>query len=374
VADAGSGFARRLEAAHGVDAWRKHRAVEADIEISFGGSPMLGGTMLYDHHTGRVRLDVRDTAILFFDGERAWVSPATAEVPQARFHLLTWPYFLAAPFKLRDPGSRLDTTGVRPVDGQPCETALLTFHAGVGDSPDDWYVVYENPETGLMAAMGYIVTYGGVEAETAEGEPHAIVYHDYTAIAGVMLSQRWTFHHWSADEGPHGDPIGEAMLSNLRFVDPGARAFAVPAGVREDRLPAAAVARNLEAFLEGRLPAEDLQITYSDLHGLWGGLRLTVHGTGRVEQDAARSKSEPPKPRDLTAAEVREIVELLLSLSAWEQRTPERAPRPDESRAELYIRAGVAQSLVWEWFNDLDETGRIVQVRQKLKSLAWSPP
>jgi hypothetical protein len=26
--------------------------------------------MLYDHHTGRVRLDVRDTAILFFDGER----------------------------------------------------------------------------------------------------------------------------------------------------------------------------------------------------------------------------------------------------------------------------------------------------------------
>jgi hypothetical protein len=374
AADAGSGFARRLETAHGLDAWRDRQAVEADIDISFGGKPMLSASMLYDHHTGRVRLDVRDTAILFFDGQRAWISPASADVPQARFHLLTWPYFLAAPFKLRDPGSRLDTTGLRPLEEQQCETALLTFHAGVGDSPDDWYVVYEEPETGLMAAMAYIVTYGGVTAEKAEGEPHAIVYHDYTAIAGVMLSQRWTFHHWSAQAGPHGDPLGEATLSNLRFVEPGARAFAVPAGVKEDRLPAAAVARNLEAYLEGRLPAEDLQIIYSDLHGLWGGLRLTVHGTGRVEQEAVRSEAEPPSPRDLTADEVRQIVEVLLAMSAWEQRTPDRAPQPDEARAELYIRAGTAQSLIWEWFNDLDETGRIVQVRQKMKALAWSPP
>ena len=67
-------------------------------------------------------------------------------------------------------------------------------------------------------------------------------------------------------------------------------------------------------------------------------------------------------------------MEVLLSLSAWEQRVPDRAPQPDESRAELHIRAGAAQSLIWEWFNDLDETGRIVQVRQKMKALAWSPP
>jgi len=348
--------------------------VEGDLDISFGGNPMLSASMLYEHHTGQVRLDVRDTAILFFDGQRAWISPASAEVPQARFHLLTWPYFLAAPFKLRDSGSRLDTTGLRPLDGRQCETALLTFDAGVGDSPDDWYVVYEDPETGLMAAMAYIVTYGGVTAQKAEGEPHAIVYHDYTAIDGVMLSQRWTFHHWSAQTGPHGDPIGEATLRNLRFVEPGERAFAVPAGVKEDRLPAAAVARNLEAYLEGRLPAEALQFTYSDLQGLWGGLRLTVHGTGRVEQEAVRLEAQPPSPHDLTAGEVREIVKLLLSLSAWEQRVPDRAPQPDESRAELYIRAGAAQSLIWEWFNDLDETGRIVQVRQKMKALAWSPP
>jgi hypothetical protein len=373
-ADAGIELARRLEAAHGLAAWRDRKAVAADIEITFGGDPMLSASMLYDHHTGRVRMDVRDTALLFFDGERAWVSPATADVPQARFHLLTWPYFLAAPFKLRDPGSRLDPTGLRALAGRQCETGLLTFGAHIGDSPDDWYVIYEDPETGLLAAMAYIVTYGGVTAEQAEGEPHAIVYHDAVTIDGVTLSPRWTFHHWSAEAGPHGDPIGAASLSNLRFVEPADRAFAVPAGVKEDRLPPRAVGRNLEAFLEGRLPAEALQITYDDLHGLWGGLRLNVRGTGRVEQEAVRPQEPPPTPRGLSAGEVREIVELLLALSAWEQRAPQRPPRPDEARARLSIRAGAAQSVIWEWFDDLDRTGRIALVRDKIKELAWSSP
>ncbi|MHC4318132.1 MAG: hypothetical protein ACYS1B_06285 [Planctomycetota bacterium] len=373
-ADAGPEIARRLEAAHGLEAWRDRQAVAADIDIAFGGSPVLSGSMLYDHHTGRVRLDVRDTAILFFDGERAWVSPATAKVPQARFHLVTWPSFLAAPFTLRGPGRRLVPTGPRPLGGVQHETALLTFDADVGYGPDDWYVIYEDPQTSLLAAMAYVVTYGGVTAREAEGQPRAIVYHDVVTIDGVTLPLRWTFHHWSAEAGPRGDPIGEGTLANLRFVNPGARAFAVPAGVKEDRLPPRAVARNLEAFLAGRFPADALQITYDDLHGLWGGLRLTVHGTGRVEQEAVRLAQEPPRPRDLTAGEVREIVELLLGLAAWEQRVPERPPQPDEARARLSIRAGAAQSMIWEWFNDLDGAGRIVQVREKIKDLAWSPP
>jgi hypothetical protein len=348
--------------------------VEADLDLTFGGNPVLSGSMLYDPHTNRVRLDVRDTAILIYDGERAWISPASANVPQARFHLLTWPYFLAAPFKLRDAGSHLETTGLRPRDGVGHETALLTFDGGVGDSPDDWYVIYEDPETGLLAAMAYIVTYGGVTAQEAGGEPHAIVYHDYARIDGVMLSQRWTFHHWSDEAGPHGEPIGAASLSNLRFVEPAERAFAVPAGVKEDRLPPSAVARSLEAFLADRLPAETLEITYTDLHGLWGGLRLTVHGTGRVEQEAVRLKETPPNPRQLSPDEVRVIVQLLLDLSAWEQKTPDRSPQPDESRARLFIKAGPGQSMIWEWFNDLQKTDRIVRVREKIKALAWSAP
>jgi hypothetical protein len=350
------------------------QAVQADLDVSFGGASVLSGSMLYDPRTNRVRIDVADTALLFYDGERAWISPASVTVPRARFHLQTWPYFLAAPFKLQDPGTHLEPTGRHPLDGTPCETARLTFDPGVGDSPDDWYFVYEDPETGRLAAMGYIVTYGGVTVEEAEAEPHAIVYHDYVTIDGVTLSRRWLFHHWSEALGPYGDPIGEATLRNIRFVEPDERAFAVPAGVKEDRLPPETVARYLDKFLAGQLAADQVEITYDDLHGLWGGLRITVDGTGRVEQDARRLHEEAPQPRRLTPDEVRAIVQTVLDTSAWSQQTPERAPKPDESRARLIIRAGPAMSLTWEWHNDLDENARIGRVRDLITSLAWSPP
>jgi hypothetical protein len=372
-ATTGPGIAGRIEAAHGLAAWQSARAVEADLAVTFGGAPVLSGSMLYDHHTNKVRIDVADKAMLFFDGKRAWVSPASADVPRARFHLQTWPYFLAAPFKLQDPGTHLEPTGPRLLNGTPHETARLTFDPTVGDSPDDWYFIYEDPATGRLAAMGYIVTYGGVVTEEAEAEPHAIVYHDDVTIDGATLSRRWLFHHWSEEAGPYGDPIGEVRLSNLRFVEPDGRAFAVPAGVKEDRLPAKAVARYLEAFRAGRLPAEEIEITYTDLHGLWGGLRLTVAGTGRVEQESVRADEQPPQPRQLTDREVREIADLLLEVSAWEQRAPDRAPQPDESRARLIIRAGPAQSVIWEWYNDLDRNARIARVRDLIESLAWSP-
>jgi hypothetical protein len=372
--EAGPEIVRRVEAAHGLAAWRDRRAVAADIDVSFGREPLFSGGLLYDVHTGRVRLDVRDTAILFFDGERCWISPATADVPGARHHLLMWPALMAAAFRLRDPGTRLETTGPRALDGIQHETALLTFDAGAGGSPGDWFVLYEDPETNRLAAIAYAVTWAGMAPAAAGRGPRSIVYRDFVTIDGVTLAQRWTFHRWSADEGPHGDPIGSATLGNLRFVEPVPRAFAVPADVREDRLPPQAVARNLEAFLEGRLAAEELRITYSDHHGLWGGLTLTVMGTGRVRQEAVRPSEQPPGPRSLDAEEVRQIVRLLLELSAWEQRTPQRTPRPDESRARLHIRAGAAQSTIWEWFNDLDANDRIVRVRERMKDLAWPSP
>ncbi|MHC4588588.1 MAG: hypothetical protein ACYTAQ_04415, partial [Planctomycetota bacterium] len=129
---------------------------------------------------------------------------------------MTWPSFLAAPFTLRGPGRRLVPTGPRPLGGVQHETALLTFDADVGYGPDDWYVIYEDPQTSLLAAMAYVVTYGGVTAREAEGQPRAIVYHDVVTIDGVTLPLRWTFHHWSAEAGPRGDPIGEGTLANLR--------------------------------------------------------------------------------------------------------------------------------------------------------------
>jgi hypothetical protein len=226
--------------AHNGDAWQDHRAVRVDIDIDFGGNQLFEGTMLYDHHNNRVRMVGADGMTMVFDGERAWIKPADASIPYgARFHLLTWPYFLAAPFKLDDPGTRMREFGMTTMNGERYRSGKLTFESGVGDTPDDWYVIYADPESGLLEAMAYIVTYGTPQ-EKAEREPHAVIYKSYRTIDGVQLSTRWVFRRWGEEQGLFGDPIGEVRLTNIEFVKPKQGAFEKPEGAREDTLPGSA--------------------------------------------------------------------------------------------------------------------------------------
>ncbi len=228
--------AMRIEAAHGMPAWLARPVFATEIQVSFGGSPVLDGTMLYDHAGGRVRMDLTDGTVLVFDGRRAWVSPRAAEIQMPRFHLLTWPYFVAAPYKLRDPGSVLTPHGRHPLDGTDHVTALLTFDPGIGDTPDDWYVLYEDPETHRLVAMAYIVTYGKTPQE-AEQDPHAIVYRDFEDVDGAVISTRWTFHHWTIEQGPDAPLDAGVQLTNPRFETLDEAVFARPPDAREAPLP-----------------------------------------------------------------------------------------------------------------------------------------
>ena len=229
-------FAAPIERAHGLEAWRAKRALQAQITVEFDGKRVLEGTMLFETGAGRCRMELKTGQVLVWDGRKAWVGPAGAAFPGARFHLLTWPYFLAAPMKLRDPGAILTEAGSMSLHGRPLPAAKLTFGAGVGDTPDDWYIVYRNPETQRLKAMAYIATYGRPRQE-AEKEPHLIQYDDHVDVEGVKLPRRWTFWNWSADQGSRGEPIGSVELSNLTFVTPSPDAFLKPEGASEDALP-----------------------------------------------------------------------------------------------------------------------------------------
>lgn len=229
-------FAGPIEAAQGAAAWRAAEAVSAEVTVTFGGQTVVDGRFLFTPDVGRSRLELADGTVAVFDGDSAWVSPLSAELPQARFHLLTWPYFLAAPFKLRDPGSHLEDLGTRPLDGVDHPAARLTFDPGVGDSPDDWYVVYRDPATDRLAGLAYVVTYGR-SREQAEAEPHAITYHDFETVGGATVPTTWRLWAWSEEEGVHGEPIGEVTVRDVQLVTPPAGAFERPADAKEDPLP-----------------------------------------------------------------------------------------------------------------------------------------
>ena len=209
------------------------KALAYTLDLSFGGKPRFSGSVTHTPSMDRIALRRgSDGAALHYDGQAvAMMRDDTSQHwPRARFDVFTWPYFATAPFKLADPGTRWDAPRDYPwADGAPATAARLSFDAGTGDAPDDYYVVFPDAP-GRLDGMAYVVTFGKPDADADALDPHAIRYHDYRDVGGVPVAHRWTFHNWTPAEGLGADVIGEATLSEARWVDTEEAAFATAGG------------------------------------------------------------------------------------------------------------------------------------------------
>ncbi|MTI30352.1 hypothetical protein E1171_05965 [Cytophagales bacterium RKSG123] len=215
-----------IEAAHKRNEFLAHKGVQFDIEMTFGGQKGLEGRITALTNSSKVRVDKEDGSSLIFDGKDVYISPAAALYPKARFDAMTWSYFFMAPYKLSDPGVKIEVLGDENAEGRSYHTARMTFAAETGDSPEDWYILYQNEETNLLYAMAYIVTLNR-NVEEASQEPHAISYEDYQMVDGIPMATEWRFWNWSPEEGIE-DQIGEVVISDIKFVDPTDKTFEVP--------------------------------------------------------------------------------------------------------------------------------------------------
>ncbi len=121
--------------------------------------------------------------------------------------------------------------------------------------------------------------------------------------------------------------------------------------------------------MAGSLDLTPLSVSYDNLHPLWGGLQLTIHGSGQVEQKAVRQSAGQPVP--VSREDILDLVHLLLRHEAWIQLVAERMMVPDESRALLTIRYGGEQTTIWEWYHDLGVNRRIIEIRDRMQQIAW---
>lgn len=119
--------------------------------------------------------------------------------------------------------------------------------------------------------------------------------------------------------------------------------------------------------------ADGFRVTYSDMHGLWGGATITLGGDGAYERaERPRGAPAPTLTRGTVGAgEVRAVAALLLELAAWEQRAPgmDRPLVPDESLATLEISCAGRTARIVERHADLGANGRIIRVAELLRGL-----
>jgi hypothetical protein len=133
------------------------------------------------------------------------------------------------------------------------------------------------------------------------------------------------------------------------------------------------IKRALRQYLDGELPAEELTISYGELHTHatgYSGRRITILGTGEVWENAFSAT----KTRGHTVSRdwVEHLVGLLLELEAWEQYVlVDRPAVPAGSLATLEINVSGASSTIWELPRHRQLDDRIVRVADLMKQLAW---
>lgn len=205
-----------IEKKHKKEELKEKGAIKFDLALTFGGKKRFKGTITMTSDGSKIRMqDSLKTAI--WDGKDVYLSPDTAASKGVRFAINTWSYFFAAAYKLSDEGASHEYLSNQPLNGKDYEANRLTFVENVGDSPDDWYIVYKDNETDLLAGLAYIVTFGDKSKEKAEADPHAITYEAYVDIEGVPFATQWNFWTWN-DKGELNKLLGSAVLSKIEII------------------------------------------------------------------------------------------------------------------------------------------------------------
>ncbi|WP_246293621.1 MULTISPECIES: DUF6503 family protein [Winogradskyella] len=220
-----------IEKAYNNEAFLSKEAIELDMVISFGGQERLDAKMTYLTNSTKGKIELKDGSFIYYDGDKVFHSSDLKNDKAARFDAYTWMYFLLFQNKLSDQGTIWSELETSELNNKMYDTQHLSFEANTGDAPDDWYVVYSDPETHMVEYVAYIVTVNKSK-EAAESDPHAIGYSNFKTIDGIPFAHNWEFYEWTKDGGL-GKVIGEATLKNIKFVTPEADTFTIPEGFIE---------------------------------------------------------------------------------------------------------------------------------------------
>ncbi|MEM9339428.1 MAG: DUF6503 family protein, partial [Bacteroidota bacterium] len=194
-----------IEAHGGLEKWFSN----GPLAFRFDYQPLDGGTrrdsyQVVDQWSVRAIHEVAANREMKYgwDGKNAWWYPDTARVGvNPRFWSTTPFYFVALPFVLADEGVVLEMLEPKTYKGVTYDLVKATYKEGVGDAPDDFYVMYIHPETKLIGALRYIVSYPGFFPEGGHS-PEKFMEITGTQTINEMTLPTGYGTYWFKNEAP----------------------------------------------------------------------------------------------------------------------------------------------------------------------------
>lgn len=137
------------------------------------------------------------TGLFFISCQKNWkqVRDSTAFPFDMKFWALTPYYFRGQPFVLDGEGIQLEKLTDAAHKGTPYDATKVSFAAGTGKAPDEYYVLYFGKNDHKLAVIRYIVSYPAYFEAGKHAPEKFMELPGTTVVDGIKLAT--SYHtHW----------------------------------------------------------------------------------------------------------------------------------------------------------------------------------
>lgn len=219
---------RAIDAHGGMRAWAAAGTLAFDFDYVVVGKPEArrysrSRVDMKSRRAVQVELGTDADATLGWDGKEAWIRPDAEAFPSdPRFWATTPFYFVGLPWVLADDGAQVaqlpdEVVAATGID-QPLPTLKVTYEAGVGDAPDDFYVLHLRPDDGRIAAVRYIVSYPDFHPDGGHSPEKLLVWSEMTTVDGLTFATHYDSYMWN--DGKPGEVVTTVEVANFEVGKP----------------------------------------------------------------------------------------------------------------------------------------------------------
>lgn len=190
----------------GLETWKSMRSMTYQLNEQSTVTDLLNRNILLE----------TDNYMIGGNDGKVWIAQDSTyfDPGRARFYHNLMFYFYAMPFVLSDDGINYSPADSLTYKNETFPGIKISYNEGIGDAPDDNYILYYDPSSYEMKWLAYTVTYGKNE----ESNNYSFIkYEDWNEVNGLLLPVKLQWY--TVKDGKPDTPRGDARVFEKIDVD-----------------------------------------------------------------------------------------------------------------------------------------------------------